>query len=107
VPDINAEDYPPHLQWATDPSGRRYWVTGGPTFGFNPLIAAIKGLLGSKAPAKTEVQGRVTVTRVEGEQRTEVFEMDCNTLEEAHAKAKSLAEQIQAGTFQEQPDRSA
>jgi hypothetical protein len=103
-----ARGFPPrHLQWATDPSGRRYWVTGGPTFGFNPLVSLIKGLLGSKAHAKAEVRGHVTVTLVEGDQRTEVFETDCNTWEEARAQGKSLAEQIQAGTFKEHPHGDA
>jgi hypothetical protein len=103
VSDSEPDEYPPHLQWATDPVGRRYWVTGGPAFGFNPLVAAIKGLFRSRRPAKIEVEGVVTVTRVEGEQETEVFVMMCDTLDEARAKAKTLAKEIEAGTFQEQP----
>lgn len=100
--DFNPEDYPPHLQWATDPTGRRYWIQGGPSFGGNPLAGALRSLLGQK-PAPPEVRGVVMVTRIEGGERTEVFEAHYDTLDEARVKAVSLAEQIEAGTFKEQP----
>ncbi len=104
--DVNPEDYPPHLQWATDPAGRRYWIQGVPSFGFNPLVSVVKSLFSrTKAPATIEVGGVVMVTRVEGEQRTDVFELHCSTLDEARAKAVSLAGEIEAGTFKEQPTR--
>jgi hypothetical protein len=93
----------PHLQWATDPAGRRYWIQGGPSYGGNPLTGLIKAFFSrERRPPHIEVGGVVMVTRVEGEQRIEVFEWHCSTLEEARAKAISLAGEIEAGTFQEQ-----
>jgi hypothetical protein len=48
----------------------------------------------------------VTVERVEGEKRIDVFLLRCGSLDEARAKAISLAAQIEAGIFKEQtPDR--
>lgn len=48
----------------------------------------------------------VTVERVEGDERSDVFMLHCETLDEARAQAVSLAEQIEAGTFREQPPAS-
>ena len=104
--DFNPEDHPPHLQWATDPAGRRYWIQGGPTFGGNLLTDALRAIF-SRKPAPTEVGGVVIVTRVEGDERTKVFVLHCSTLDEARAKAISLAGEIEAGTFQEQPPHGA
>ncbi|MGC4111294.1 MAG: hypothetical protein QM747_12890 [Nocardioides sp.] len=103
---VDRDDYPPHLQWATDPTGRRYWITAAPSFGFNPLAALLQGLIGSRSPAKSEVHGVVKVVRVEGDQQTEVFfDMDFATFDDACARAKALADEIEQGTFQERsPD---
>ena len=85
----------PHLQWATDPAGRRYWIQGGPSYTSNPLTGLIKAVFSRKQrPPHIEVEGVVMVTRVEGEQRTEVFEWHCGTLDQARSAAAS--EQMKA-----------
>ena len=91
------EDNPPHLQWATDPAGRRYWIQGVPAFGQSGWRT-----LFSRSPVPPQVSGMVTVERVEGDDRTEVFSLHCDSLDVARAKAISLAAQIEAGTFEEQ-----
>ncbi len=95
--DFKPEDNPPHLQWATDPAGRRYWIQGVPAFGRSGWAL----VFGKSGPP--EVTGMVTVERVESDQRTDVYMLHCDTLEEARAQAVTLAEQIEAGTFREQP----
>lgn len=100
--DFDPEGHTPHLQWATDPSGRRYWIQGAPAFGSNPLTDAIRAAF-SKRPTAPEVRGMVTVERVTGDERTDVFMLRCNTLDEARAKAISLAGEIETGNFEEQP----
>jgi hypothetical protein len=95
VSDLNPEDYPPHLQWATDPAGRRYWIQGVPAFGH------VGRALFSRYPGPPEVTGVVVVARVEGEKRTDVYHFHCSTLAEARAKAIAVAREIEAGTFVE------
>ena len=103
--DVPADDLTPHLQWATDPAGRRYWIQGGPCFGGDLWTDAIRPFF-TRKERPPQVQGIVLVTRVEGDQETQVFESLCSTLDEARFKASSLAEEIQGGTFREQPPRS-
>jgi hypothetical protein len=97
VSDFKPGHDPPHLQWATDPAGGRYWIQGVPAFGRSGWTL----VFGKSGPP--EIMGMITVERVEGDQRTGVFMQHCYTLEEARALAVALADQIEAGTFQEQP----
>jgi hypothetical protein len=97
VNDFNPEDYPPHLQSATDPAGRRYWIQGVPAFGHSGRA------LFSWKPGLPDITGMVMVERVEGDKRTEVFMLRCDTLEEARGQSVTLAEQIEAGDFRDQP----
>jgi hypothetical protein len=100
VTDVKPEDYPPHLQWATDTAGRRYWIQGGPVIGRSGWRAYF-----SQKPAPPEIRGVVMVTRVEGDERTEVFVEHYITLDEARAKAVDLAAEVEVGTFQEKSPR--
>ena len=74
------------MQWATDPTGRRFWIQEGPVIGRSGWRASF-----SQKPAPPEIRGVVTVTRVEGDERTEVFEAHCDTLDEARAKIASAS----------------
>ncbi len=103
----------PHLQWATDPAGRQYWIQGGPALGGTPHADAVRALgdalrrvVGRPQPRRRlDVGGIVTVTRVDGEQETEVLESFCETLEEARAAAVAVAAEIEAGRFEERPSQ--
>lgn len=89
--DVPTDDLTPHRQWATDPTGRRYRIQGGPSFGGDLWSDVIRPFF-TRKQRPAEVQGIVLVTRVDGEQETDVFESFCNTLDEARTRAIALAE---------------
>ena len=107
--EVPPDDFDAHVQWAIDPSGRRYWVQAVPSFGGNPLAPVVRALkarlLGRPRVTQTDVEvgGVVMVTRVDGAVETDVLLRHRDTLAEARAEAMSTAEKIEAGTFREHP----